>query len=462
MDLLSAYKDKLKTMDLDIRKTGSSRFIDQKCTPDVLSVVAEAILNFELPIFTIKDIWDSDFSSKEIEEYFQKPSTGNDASKNEYDKFFSQPINLFEYAGIVKKVPTPKGKRGSCFEIIDFEMLKFISIRDRNAYEFLNIYLMEILSQSNLWSVFDNFFTKQDKASFQLLKEVYENFIIKYTPINTKVETRRIFTKVLNPLSVKLGKLGTIKGRLSKTNITYSELVYNRPNFRDEDKPKNLTRVEFEIQYQPQKSDGYYINKAKRQVKSYHSNLSEIHPVFNKQTTTHAHHIFPQNEFSLLADTFENLAVLTTLEHYTFAHPESSTHKISHGYQLVCLLSKLDSVLNSINDKKDGFYSLDAFLYSLEVGLDKNFGLLFKDSLQLKNLIIEHYLNNLGNNPFNLKASDLEIISHQLRYSDSIIPSANLKIMINNTFGKVVLPLEDINITCEYALNKVANLAISY
>ncbi|GAA6857454.1 hypothetical protein AOH221_03340 [Helicobacter pylori] len=38
--------DFLKFRDYDIRKTQSARWIDQKCTPDVLSVVADCILEF--------------------------------------------------------------------------------------------------------------------------------------------------------------------------------------------------------------------------------------------------------------------------------------------------------------------------------------------------------------------------------------------------------------------------------
>lgn len=38
--------DFLKLRDYDIRKTQNARWIDQKCTPDVLSLVADCILEF--------------------------------------------------------------------------------------------------------------------------------------------------------------------------------------------------------------------------------------------------------------------------------------------------------------------------------------------------------------------------------------------------------------------------------
>ncbi|MGN8428639.1 hypothetical protein ACR9LD_03875 [Helicobacter pylori] len=38
--------DFLKLRDYDIRKTQNARWIDQKCAPDVLSIVADCILEF--------------------------------------------------------------------------------------------------------------------------------------------------------------------------------------------------------------------------------------------------------------------------------------------------------------------------------------------------------------------------------------------------------------------------------
>ncbi len=35
----------LKRFDLDIRKTGDARFMDQKCTPDVVCFIADCIIN---------------------------------------------------------------------------------------------------------------------------------------------------------------------------------------------------------------------------------------------------------------------------------------------------------------------------------------------------------------------------------------------------------------------------------
>lgn len=51
----------LNSYDYDIRQSGNARWIDQKCTCDVLSIIADCILeytNYDKTIqFSINDIW---------------------------------------------------------------------------------------------------------------------------------------------------------------------------------------------------------------------------------------------------------------------------------------------------------------------------------------------------------------------------------------------------------------------
>jgi len=44
MDII--IENYLNEIDLDIRKTNNARFMDQKVTPDVLSIIADSILEF--------------------------------------------------------------------------------------------------------------------------------------------------------------------------------------------------------------------------------------------------------------------------------------------------------------------------------------------------------------------------------------------------------------------------------
>lgn len=51
----------LKQYDHDVKKTGDVRWIDQKCTYDVVSIIADCILEYTdrdtSKEFTVSDIW---------------------------------------------------------------------------------------------------------------------------------------------------------------------------------------------------------------------------------------------------------------------------------------------------------------------------------------------------------------------------------------------------------------------
>ena len=64
--------------DYDLRKTGNGRWIDQKCTPDVIWSIADFVLDYVdnvKDVFTVKDIWQSDYAKQTIAETYSKPGT---------------------------------------------------------------------------------------------------------------------------------------------------------------------------------------------------------------------------------------------------------------------------------------------------------------------------------------------------------------------------------------------------
>ncbi len=89
--------DFLKLRDYDIRKTQDARWIDQKCTHDVLSIVADCILELIQDdiekSFSIKDVWDNPYTNENVKMIFSKPDLNSDFSMHEYDKFFLSPLN---------------------------------------------------------------------------------------------------------------------------------------------------------------------------------------------------------------------------------------------------------------------------------------------------------------------------------------------------------------------------------
>ena len=223
----------LESHDYDLRKTHNARWIDQKCTMDVVCLVADCIVEFvshsDTKSFTVNDIWYSDYTVENVQQIFSKPNPSEKASK-EYDKYFGQPIKLLDAAGIIHG---ERFGRGYLYTVVNQEMLEYISFRERNSYNFLCLYIEKVLRDSGIYHLFEYFFRLQDKNSFKDLKDGYTQFTIKNTPINGATECGRIFTKVLNPLACKNKKCGTKQGKISKDIITQDMLMYNQRNWRD-------------------------------------------------------------------------------------------------------------------------------------------------------------------------------------------------------------------------------------
>ena len=108
-------------LNLDIRKSGNARFMDQKVTPDVLSFIAECVISYVAGTgkqqFTKNDIWKFRYFVVNAQAVFNKPSPRNLSAGSEYDKFISQPLKALAYAGILSEAKV-KGENvyaGQCF-----------------------------------------------------------------------------------------------------------------------------------------------------------------------------------------------------------------------------------------------------------------------------------------------------------------------------------------------------------
>lgn len=364
------YLDKYN---FDIRVSKDARFMDQKVTPDVLCIVADCIINYidntSNKEFTSSGIWKYDYSNENVMDIFGKTNVNNPKAKNEYNKFFQQPLKALSYAKILNE---RKVGNTIYFSIENYKILEYISYKEKHSLEFLNIYLEKVLKDSEIWYMFDKFFNDNTKDNFDILKSKYENFIIRNTPINGKTEVRRIFTKIINPLSFMRKKHGTKKGRFSKDIISRDELMYNRKNWRDLSKKKAETREEFEMRIGMEKNKQnayvkYTLNKAKNIIKKLHFPESEIQDEFSVGDARDIHHIFMKSQYPEISTYIENLILLTPTQHLTKAHP-NDTNIINKDYQLLCLLAKSDSI-----EKYNYIYSKEDFLYVLKIGLKQNF-----------------------------------------------------------------------------------------
>ena len=376
-------KDFLSQHNYDIRKTGNARWIDQKCAADVVTIVSDCIVQYaehnpDTEYFTSMDIWRDEYTIENVEAIFKKPNPGEEMARNEYDKFFQQPMEMLAYAGVIRK-----DKRGgrNFYAIANRDVLEYISIREPNALKFLQLYISKVLSDSGIKYLFDDFFDKQSKIAYEEMKDGFSNFTIANTKINGVVECNRIFIKVLNPLAFQHNKRGTERGRLSKYKITYDMLMYNRNNFRDiyADKPKGLTRRQYAVQIghdlMPQLST-YLSQKAKRLMRSFNDSFRDGKTeVFDERhiadLATHIHHIFPEADYPAICAYLENLIALTPTQHLNFAHPNGNTRKIDPAYQQICLIAKAETIKETIADEnREQIYDFSNFMYVLFVGLE--------------------------------------------------------------------------------------------
>ena len=368
----------------DIRISHNARWIDQKCTPDVLCIVADCIVNYIdnngiETAFTSKDIWFSEYAIDNVHAIFRKVDVDSDSASNEYDKFFGQPIKLLAYAGILQETKTG---RCNLYKVNRRDILEYISLRERNALRFLTIYINKVLIDSGLNTAFAEFFNIQTADAYEHVKETFFRFTINNTDIGSrgssgKLECGRIFTKVINVLAFELNKKGTERGHISQHVITYDMLMYNRDNFRDiyAEKPKSVSRKDYMAQHHIVINEAYFrymSSKAKRRLRfyndQYRGGFSEMPGDIEK--ATHIHHIFPAGEFPEISYYLENLIALTPNQHLNYAHPNGKTTVINKSYQHDCLLVKTDIIKDNIETKNAIIYSFEDLLHVLYIGFD--------------------------------------------------------------------------------------------
>lgn len=371
--------------DYDLRKSHNGRWIDQKCTPDVVWSISDFVLEYVDNIcsqFTVRDIWRSNYAKETIAETFSKPGTDEKKAESEYDKVFSQPLCMLCYAGILRDISTTSRH---LYEIENREVLEYIAKNDTYSLRFLYIYIEKVLRDSGLYSVFDAFFNNQNQSHFNCMKQTFIEFYHEYTPIKKDFEPKRIFTKVLNPLAFRLKKKGTDGGHMSKTLITKADMMYNKDNFRDvyKDKPKDMTRKEWlELHPGIDRRDGYFkqqMSHSKKQLQKfiveYRGNTSELTMFINEHNDmvapTQKHHIFPKNEFPTIMHYIENLIALTPNQHYGFAHPDNNTQIIDTAAQKVLLIAKTYSIKQNLESgTEEPIYEFANLLTVLSVGWD--------------------------------------------------------------------------------------------
>lgn len=333
--------------------------------------MADCVLNMIVtkPNFVIKDIWETQYFIQNCRVIFNKPWANDKKAGSEYNKVLSQPLKLLAYARILN---VKKNKGELTFSVNNEELLDFISRKDRNAYNFLYCYFTKVLKDSAFLKHIETYksdYTKGLNDARDVVYEKYFRFISGNTPSQSRTDIRRMFHKIINVFAVEYN----IPGSSGKFSATYSEMMYNKKNWRDLDKEKSVTRQEAYNEEDEEKQEvinKYYIQKAISLIRKVH-NESEVKDQWGNGQATQVHHIFSRSDFPELAHYVENLILLTATQHNTKAHPSNKTQQINKDYQLTCLLAKSESIEKSIN-KGEFVYRKESFIYVMNTGLNEN------------------------------------------------------------------------------------------
>ena len=365
-----------------------TRSIDQKLTADVVSFIAECIIKLDQPTFQRKEIENSPFYIENFQRRFIKPDPKN--AKNESDKFAEQPLNLLWATSILGL----ENERPKKFSIQQPKLLECISKSDSLALQFLTYHFIKLSEylpfNRDLIQYVSSLSSK--RSDLYDLRDKFIDFIYSNTDIRNKPEPPRKFNKLINVLAFHYKGMGSIGGQ--PRPVYLDDLLYGRINFRDKNKPKNISRAAFNkgiasLKLQKEAVD-LLIDRAKNDVRSDQeysemglfmndglNRLVNQHKVVNimenmklrDKKGIHVHHIFPKNEFPELSMVKENLIHLNAQEHLGHAHTMGNTQRIDREYQKVCLLAKLHTI--EADFKKDfKTYDLRQFIYVLNVGFD--------------------------------------------------------------------------------------------
>lgn len=186
--------------DFDIRINHDARFVDQKCTPDIVCFIADCILNTSCADkeFSINDLWDEPYFVQNCKVIFGKPSPSNPNARNEYNKVLSQPLKLLSYSHVLDC--TNDGKILT-FKVHYGKMLEFISIKERNAFVFMYSFFAAVINASGLKRIFVEYADSCVNGASAAKKKIYERyhrFISANTPSKSKIDCDRMFHKVFN------------------------------------------------------------------------------------------------------------------------------------------------------------------------------------------------------------------------------------------------------------------------
>lgn len=353
---------------------------EQKITPDLLWSVAHVVLDLikDNPdlIFTDSDVRDSSVFNSLMQDYFSKAP--QEEAENEYNKVSSYQLGFFVFAGILEQV----GSRPKQYKVTNQEALEYIAINDLNAVKFLGEYTEKFIQDNGMGDVFETYRQTPNQDNYLRAKEAYWNWAKENTALrgDDRRHTYRVFNKMFNVFCYKNRLPGEDASNVSTGSCPYSFLLYNRTNFRDKDKPSDMTRQQYHEEVLSEiEREGVVetlLKKVKDAVKTRHGNDSEIREEnlgYAPNSGVHVHHILPRHSYPQFSLSKENLISLTPGQHLSRAHIEANTKTINPEFQIICLKKKFEHIKTSISESDD-FYDLKEFITIINTSFNWTLG----------------------------------------------------------------------------------------
>jgi hypothetical protein len=341
---------------------------EQKTTPDLIwcvaLVVSELIKANPNNTFTDQDVRSASLFNELMRDYFSKPPQ-EPGAENEYNKVSSYQLGLLVYAGVLECISTgPK-----TYQVANPEVLAFLSVNDRNASKFLTEYTEKLLRDNGLWSSFEDYLNRPTQENYFRCKDAYWAWAKTYTAVqgSNPQHSYRVYNKIFNLMCYKYQVPGQSGSKVEEGPCPYNYLIYNRKNFRDEDKPTGMTRQEYQQTVLNQIDDegvvATAITKAKDAVRRKYgqSELTESEYWYETDAGVQVHHMLMASAYPKFSVTRENLIALTPGQHTSRAHPQSNFQRVDPWFQAVCLRRKLQNIDKSLAAGED-FYHYPNFI----------------------------------------------------------------------------------------------------
>ncbi|MEE3227746.1 MAG: hypothetical protein VX237_01430, partial [Chloroflexota bacterium] len=197
-----------------------------------------------------------------------------------------------------------------------------------------------------------------------------------------RTESRRILNPAINIVANRYHRRGSERGHISTHNIANADLQYNRVNFRDVGRDRELTRNEWEERQAQLDQDQVGAREeahAMQDIQRLYDGVSQYQDDFAADPGQHGrrHHILARAQHPAFRAHTENIITLTSTQHDSFAH-SGNFHTIEPIYQARLLICNSFYIERAIENgiptyTQDNFVELLNTRYNLNLSPQTSF-----------------------------------------------------------------------------------------